>query len=454
MNVLYIHTHDSGKMISPYGYNIPTPSMMEFAKDSLMFNKAYCISPTCSPSRAALLTGMYPHQVGMLGLSQRGFEMDFSKHLVRFLKNENYHTVLSGIQHEASWYLEHELGAKIIGYDENITNDIKNYEQKDLVKWDMENAESVADWIKNYKSDKPFFMSYGMYATHREYPEKLVEGVNPNYVKVPSNIDDNENTRLDHCKYMTSANWADRCFGKVINQLKISGLYDKTLIIFTTDHGLANPFTKCNLYDSGTNVTLIIRNPHCNMKGKVTDSLVSHIDVFPTICDILGFEKPSYLEGKSFISLFEDEKNIINDYIFSEINFHTSYEPVRAIRNNRYKYIKYYDDYLKINQSNIDSSLTKTFYVENGLSNQRKYKEALYDLYYDPLEKNNLIDVEEYKEIIENLRLRLTNHLVETNDYILDGPIELKKQWKVNKRECIEASSKNKEDYISLGRSK
>lgn len=454
MNILYVHTHDSGKMISPYGYNVPTPNLMEFAKDSLTFDKAYCVSPTCSPSRAALLTGMYPHQVGMLGLSQRGFDMDFSKHLVRFLKSNNYHTVLSGIQHEASWYLEHEVGAKIIGYDENITNDIKDYEQEDLVKWDRENANSAVDWITNNKSDKQFFMSFGMYATHRRYPEILADGINPNYINVPSNIDNNKFTRLDHARYMTSANWADRSFGMVIEALKSAGLYDKTLIIFTTDHGLANPFTKCNLYDIGTNVSLIIRNPNSSENGKVSDTLVSHLDVFPTICDILDIEKPSYLEGKSLVGLFENSEDNINDTVFSEVNFHTSFEPIRAVRNKRYKYIKYYDDYNKINRSNIDTSLTKTYYLENGLSEQIKDKEGLYDLNYDPLERNNLIGRKEYEEILGDLKERLHNHLVKTNDYVLNGTIKVDEKWKVNKKECIEASSKNKSDYISLGRSK
>ena len=145
MNILYIHTHDTGKVISPYGYNTPTPNMMCFAKEALKFNKAFCASPTCSPSRAALLSGMYPHQVGMLGLSQRGFEMDMSKHLVTYLKAQGFYTVLSGIQHEASWYLDHEKGAKMIGYDENLTTSIAGYKEEDFVLWDEKNALSAAN---------------------------------------------------------------------------------------------------------------------------------------------------------------------------------------------------------------------------------------------------------------------------------------------------------------------
>lgn len=110
-NVLYIHTHDSGRVLSPYGYKVPTPEIERFARSAAVFRGAYCAGPTCSPSRAAMLTGTYPHQTGMLGLAQRGFSMDYSRHLVQFLNRNGYHTVLCGIQHEAGWYLNLEQGA-------------------------------------------------------------------------------------------------------------------------------------------------------------------------------------------------------------------------------------------------------------------------------------------------------------------------------------------------------
>ena len=86
MNILYIHTHDSGRMVSPYGVNAPTDNLLAFARDAAVFTQAYCAGPTCSPSRAALLTGTYPHQNGMLGLAQRGFGLtDYRRHLAQFL---------------------------------------------------------------------------------------------------------------------------------------------------------------------------------------------------------------------------------------------------------------------------------------------------------------------------------------------------------------------------------
>lgn len=452
MNILYIHTHDSGRILSPYGYNVPTPNLNKFAKDSAIFTESFCVSPTCSPSRAALLTGTYPHQNGMLGLAQRGFSIDYNKHLVNYLNKNNYHTILCGIQHEAGWYLDHDLGAKTIGYNENITNDNKGYRQEDLPLWDQKNAESLSEWIENYHGEKPFFISYGMYSTHRRYPDCIDEEIDENMIRPPYPIPNNAMTRRDHARYMTSAKSADNCFGKVIETLKKENKYNNTIIIFTTDHGLANPFSKCTLFDSGIGVSLIMRVPNSSANGKVIDNLVSHIDVFPTLCDLLELDKPEYLEGKSFAESFINVEAPTREEIFAEVTFHTSYEPIRCIRTKRYKYIRYYDkEYLNINRSNIDSSLSKDFYMKNDLSSQVKYEEALFDLYYDIGERNNLIDDPRYENIRIHLTDKLEKHLNYTNDMILKGEIPVKKEWKVNKKECVEASSKNKNDYVSLG---
>ena len=93
LNILYIHTHDSGRVLGPYGYAVPTPNLDAFAKQAAVFRNCYCAGPTCSPSRAAMLSGTYPHQNGMLGLAQRGFSMGYEKHLVRFLNRNGYRTV-------------------------------------------------------------------------------------------------------------------------------------------------------------------------------------------------------------------------------------------------------------------------------------------------------------------------------------------------------------------------
>lgn len=452
MNVIYINTHDSGRILSPYGYDVPTPNLRKFSEDALVYRQAYCVGPTCSPSRSGLLTGMYPHSNGMLGLSQRGFGIEnYDWHLVNKVKEEGYKTILCGIQHEAGSYLEHSKGASTIGYDEDITCDNKGIEQEDLVKWDYKNAKSVAEWIKINGKKEKFFISYGLYATHRRYPKEIDASIDTRYIVPPYPIVDTAENREDHAKYLTSAAWFDKCFGLVIDTLKDEGLYEDTIIIFTTDHGLAVPYSKCNLYDSGIGVALVIRVPGVKANGNVTDSLVSQVDIYPTLCDLLNIEKPERLQGKSFANLFVNQEEVHRECVFAEINFHTSYEPVRCVRTKRYKYIRYFDeDYLGINYSNIDESMPKNFLIDNGLKDQVKYKEALFDLYHDPGERKNLIDCERYKHTLLYMKEILLSWQEDTKDPLLKGNIEIQKNWKVNKRECLNPSSKNKEDYDNI----
>ncbi|MCM3763900.1 sulfatase [Neobacillus niacini] len=449
-NIIYIHTHDSGRMLSPYGYDVPTPNLKKFAEDATLFRQAYCVGPTCSPSRAGLLTGMYPHSNGMLGLAQRGFGLqDYSQHLVQFLKKQGYHSVLCGIQHEVGSYLNPEEGAKTIGYDENISADNANYPEEELVKWDYLNAQRVSDWLTRADKEQPFFLSYGLFATHRKFPTGEKNGIDSKYVMPPYPIPDNEVTREDYAGYLKSSSWFDDSFKIVIDTLKHEGLYEDSIIIFTTDHGIAFPFSKCNLTDAGIGVSFIMRVPESNTKGEVVESLVSQVDLFPTICDLLNIKKPENLQGVSFAELFVDPKVEVREEVFAEVNFHTSYEPTRCIRTSQYKYIRYYDEeYLKVNMSNIDNSPTKSYYLENGLDQVVKYKEAFYDLVYDPGERNNVADEPRYADVLKEMRQKLVEYQKKTNDPLLHGNIEVKEGWKVNKQECINPSSKNPNDYV------
>ncbi|MEG0240423.1 sulfatase family protein [Anaerorhabdus sp.] len=454
MNLLYLNTHDTGRAISPYGIDAPTPTFKELAEDGTLFTHAYCCSPTCSPSRAAMLTGTYPHQNGMLGLAQRGFSLsDPSKHLANFLKSQNYQTVISGIQHESGWYLDENAdGIHQLGYDEILTVNSNQYKKDEYHLWDRENALKMVDWLKNHDRSKPFMASYGMHSTHRIYPSEIIDEIDPRYVKPISPCDNNEDNRKDHAQFLTSAYYADQNIKLIIQALKDTNLYDETIIIYTTDHGVAIPFHKCNLTDSGIGVSLIIRNPKVKSKGIVVDQLISQVDVFPTLCDLLGLEKPNYLEGKSFKEIFENKDAKINDVVFAEVNFHTSYEPMRCVRNNRYKYIKYYDEeWNHFNLSNMDESIPKAFLMKNDLISKDKDLECLYDCYYDPEERDNLINKSEYKDIIDSLRNEMIQIQIKTNDPILNGNIPVKSKYKVNKVSCIQASSKNSDDYVSLG---
>ena len=348
--------------------------------------------------------------------------------------------------------MDHASGAKKIGYHYDLSADNSDYRQEDLGQWDKKNAARIADWLRNYQQDQPFFASFGMYSTHRRYPDQIDESIDANYVMPPYPIPDTKETREDHARYMTSAKIADECIDCVLTALKESGHDKDTIVIFTTDHGLANPYSKCTLFDSGIGVSLIMHVPNAKANGCVCDSLISQLDIFPTLCELLKLKQPDHLYGVSFAKCFEDPSVKPRDKVYAEVNFHTSYEPIRCVRTERYKYIRYYDcEWLKTNCSNIDESLTKDRFMQEGLAERVKIREALYDLFYDTNERNNCIDDPALEAIVDELRSSLEAEMERSCDPLLQGVIEVQPTWKVNKKECLTASSKNADDYVSLG---
>lgn len=375
MNVLYLHTHDMGKYNSIYGYNIPTPNFLDIARDSTVFRKAFCASPTCTPSRGALLTGMHPQSNGLIGLAHRGFSLNNPEnHLSHYLKRFGIRTVLCGEQHEAN-------NRNILGYEN------PHYPPRPKgVDTDTYTADCAVQFIKN--ASEPFFLSVGFVNPHRPY--KAHSDIDPDYIELPHCIPDSPETRKDFADYMTSIRHADECAGMVIKALRESGQYDKTTIILTTDHGIAFPFMKCHLYDTGINVTLAIKTTG-ERKVKLSDALVSHVDIFPTVCDLYNIPHPDWLQGKSLMPILKGEKEKVRDTVYAGITYHAAYEPVRCIRTEKYKYIRRFDEeYHSKVMPNIDDGYTKRYLLEHGLKDMPLPTEELYDLKLNPCERNNL----------------------------------------------------------------
>jgi N-sulfoglucosamine sulfohydrolase len=404
-NIIYIHSHDSGRYLSPYGASVPTPNLQRLAHEGIVFRQAFSAAPTCSPSRAALLTGLYPHSSGMLGLAHRGFSLnDYQQHIVHTLKPAGYTTVLAGLQHVAK-------KPETIGYDQILPHiDVSA----------VHVAPAAAAFLDS-RPATPFFLDIGFFETHREYPEALPDD-NADYVPLPRPIPDTPATRQDFARYRASARVLDTGVGRVLEALDRNGLSENTLIISTTDHGIAFPRMKCNLTDDGWGVSLLMRGPRLP-SGAVSDALISHVDVFPTICDYLGIQHPAWLQGKSFLPVIHGNVQEIREELFAEVNYHASYEPKRAVRTARYKYIRRFGDRKTPVLPNCDDSPSKEVWLKAGWGSQTLDRESLYDLLFDPTEHRNLIDDPGHHEIATEMRDRLHRWMVETNDPLLHGPV-------------------------------
>jgi N-sulfoglucosamine sulfohydrolase len=427
VNILYLHTHDSGRFLQPYGHAIPTPNLMSLAQEGILFRNCFCAAPSCSASRSAMLTGMNPHSAGMIGLAHRGFALkDPRQHLVYYLAEYGYETVLCGVQHEIASGREKELGyTRIPQHDEPPVGEAPGNPQQALdrrVARDYANACAAADYLRQPKSH-PFFLSVGLNSTHFDLPLPARD-INPNYVQPPPTLPDNAITRNDMAGYHTLARQADQCFGLVLEALQQSAFADDTLVLFTTDHGIAFPWMKCTLYDTGIGVGLILRFPGGKHCGIVMDALVSHLDVFPTLCAVTGLPMPEWLEGHSLLPLLEGHTNRVREEIFAEVTYHAAYEPMRCIRTERYKYIRYFDDFRDTVKPNIDWSPSKDFLIENGLGERtHDPAEMLFDLYFDPTERANQAGNPRYASIRQDLADRLQHWMEKTDDPLLQGRV-------------------------------
>jgi len=408
-NILYIHSHDTGRYVQPYGHAVPTPNIQRLAEQGILFRQAFCANPTCSASRAALLTGRWPHCSGMIGLAHRGFKLnDYGQHIVHTLRRAGYHSVLAGVQHVAG-------PATDIGYDEilDIGPDARS----------PEFSEAVAEHIRGGMK-QPFFLSVGYGLTHRVFPEPGVEE-DERYCLPPAPLPDTPRTRHDMACFKAAARQLDEGMGTVLAALDAADLTGNTLVICTTDHGIAFPAMKCNLTHHGAGVMLILRGPGGFAGGKVCDALVSHVDVFPTICELLGMERPGWLQGESMMPLMRGEADEIREELFIEVTYHAAYEPMRAVRTKRHSYVRRFDGRCSPVLANCDASQSKDVWLEAGWKDIAPDAEQLYDLAFDPNEVRNLADEAAYAEVLNDMRGRLDRYMRQTDDPLLEGPVPM-----------------------------
>ena len=414
-NILYIHSHDTGRIIQPYGYAVPTPNLQRLAEQGILFRRNFCAAPTCSPSRAALLTGQCAHSSGMLGLAHRGFSLnDYNRHIVHTLRVAGYRSALIGVQHVA---MQHAT----IGYDQVVSVD----------SFYVDHVAPAAVEFLNGTPQQPFFLSVGFSETHRRFPEPG-QNEDPRYCLPPAPLPDTGRTRWDMAAFKASARILDRGIGAVLDALEANGLAEETLVICTTDHGAAFPGMKCNLTDHGIGVMLIMRGPGGFTGGRVNDAMVSHVDLFPTVCDLLEIEPPGWLQGKSMMPLVRGKVEQINDEVFAEVTYHAAYEPRRAVRTHRWKYIRRFDDRQSPVLPNCDDGLSKDVWLEHGWQDRAPAPEQLYDLVFDPNEGHNLAGDPSMTVVLEEMRGRLDRWMRATDDPLLRGPVPAPAGVRVN----------------------
>ena len=416
MNILYLHSHDTGRLIQPFGRAVPTPNLQRLAGEGVLFRQAFCAAPVCSASRAALLTGQSPHASGMLGLAHRSFSLkDYRQHLASYLSAAGYHTALAGVQHEAPAGQAGRLGYReLLPAASGAAADI---------------SAAAAAFLARAPQGQPFFLAVGFNDTHREFPTPTPAD-DPRYLAVPAPLPDLPEVRADLAGFQASARRLDDGVGAVLQALQAAGLAEDTLVIATTDHGPAFPAMKCNLTDHGLGVYLILRGPGAFSGGRAVDAMVSHLDLYPTVCDLLGLPRPDWLApfaapgaggGRALQPLLAEHPQALHAELFGEVTYHAAYEPQRSVRTSRWKYIRRFDGRTRRVLPNCDDSPSKSAWLARGWAARPVAAEQLYDLTFDPNETANLAAAPEAAADLADLRARLARWMELTGDPILAG---------------------------------
>ena len=266
---------------------------------------------------------------------------------------------------------------------------------------------------------RPFYARVGFSEVHRPYERYSAD--DPESVTVPPYLCDTPGARRDVAMFHGSIRFMDQHIGNILDALGRSGLSKSTIVVFTTDHGIALPRAKATLYDPGLRTALIVRWPEGVAGGRTVRELVSNIDLLPSLSDAVKIPTPTGVQGRSFWSLLCGGAYTPNQEIYAEKNTSVS-DIKRCIRTDRFKYIRNYDKGPLLGlPTDIEASLTRRDMGDDHLAPRPPVE--FYDLEKDPLEMDNLAGRPGTRALENDLASRLDRFLVETDDPVLHGPI-------------------------------
>jgi len=424
-SILLIISEDNGPQLGCYGDPYAkTPNLDKLAAQGVRFDRAFVTQAGCSQSRSSILTGLYPHQNGQIGLATWGFRMyrEDTPNIPRNLKAAGYRTGKIGKLHVNP--------ESAFPYDmEEITSG--NYARKNLADYNKY-AETF------FKADeKPFFLQISYPDAHDPFLTQ-VDGLPKNPltgkdVKCPSyfGIDPPELRQL-MADYYNCMSRLDTLVGGLLAALERSGKADNTLIIYLGDHGPDLLRGKRSSYEGGTHIPLIVRWPG-KAQPQVRTEFVSTVDFMPTLLAVSGAAPVLGLPGQSLVPLLAGEKPAWRDHLFTEFHTHAAranFFPQRAVRSDRYKLI----ENLLPDEANPDmEKIDKEFpFVAAALAaaapevrsayqlQQKPPHYELYDLQADPYEFRNLTGSAEHAAVFADLKQRLLTWREQTQDPLLN----------------------------------
>lgn len=433
-NILYITCHDLGDYLGCYGTPVRTPNLDAMAEQGVVFENHFAAGSVCSPTRASILTGCYPHTHGLMGLVPRGWETDVQRcpPLPLLLQQAGYQTHLFGLQHE-HWD-PHRLGYERI-------HPVRSTHAEDV-------APVCAAWLKaRSQGGPPFLASVGFFEPHRigiasqGYREDLLgespshfrrdvyESADPAAVEIRPYLLDTPALRREVADFYGAVTFMDKMVGQILDALEETGLAEDTLVIFATDHGASFLHSKATLYDGGVKVAQLARWPGTLPEGHRVTSLTSQVDVLPTLLAMLELPIPPHIQGQNIAGAVQGQGKSGHRYVYAEKNYTQYYDPCRMVRSDSLKYIR-----KGLRTCIFDFVLTELELSPASFRNDRavfdfyssrRCTEELYNLAADPAEMHNLAENPAYRSSLEKMRTVLDAHLEATSDPFRDLRNEL-----------------------------
>lgn len=417
---------DCGAMGHP---SIRTPNIDQLAASGILFQRAYLTTSSCSPSRASIITGRYPHNTGA---EQLHWPLPAgTATIASVLRKSGYYTAAAG-----KWH----MGDNIRDHFDRI------YEASTagfvLPTGDQQGEPMVAaqpsgceDWqtaITERDPKKPFFLWLAALDPHREYTPGALEPPHQLHdVLVPAHLPDTPEVREDLRQYYDEIGRLDQYVGRVVDCLRQEQIFENTLIIFLSDNGRPFPRDKTTLYDGGIRTPFFVSWPAQIRPGQRSASLVSVVDIAPTLCAIAGVDSGELqCDGQDFCRLLQNPAFQYRQFAFAEDHWHDFEDHCRSITDGRFKLIR--NDYPDLaatpSADALRASTWQTMLQLNGRNQLTPEQQGcflqprphweLYDLQHDPGEYRNLAGEPAWTRVMQNLQQELEVWTTQTADYV------------------------------------
>lgn len=409
--VVYLSDDHSQFDSSEYGNrNIPTPEIARLAADGIKLTRTFVASPSCAPSRSAMLTGLMPARNG--AEANHTTVRAGTHSLIRDLQKAGYEVAAFG-------KVAHGRTTAYFGFDHSDAGaTLEQLEQ------------NVTKYLETRNADKPLCLFVGTSNPHVSWTAQTT--FDPATVEFPPHHVDTPSTREHRAAYYQEIKELDAFLGTL---RKISGkhLGENVLMIYTSDHGSQWPFGKWNLYDYGIRIPLIAAWPGKIAPGSVSDAMVSWIDLLPTLIDIGKGVVPDNLDGRSFAKVLLGEKTSHRDLIFTTQtgDGDKNIYPIRSVRSQEWKLIhNLHPEFAHTNHSDLDrkpmAGAYWTEWAQRAKTDERAksildryFRRPEWELYRvseDKWEQSNVIDDPANAQIVATLKKQLADWIRESGD--------------------------------------